>query len=85
MDYDSDDEEVGTPESTNNCVMHKYLNSIQDQIQVECNTKKKINDSEKWLLNFLNKNDFWIRKEVVSSICEQLNIEVDLPGYYNDL
>ena len=85
MDYDSDVEDIGTPESLNNCVMHKYLNAIQDRIQVESNTKKQMHEIEKWLFSFLENNDYWIKKEAASTICKALDIEEELPGYYRDL
>ena len=65
--------------------MHKYLNAIQDRIQVKSNTKKQMHKVEKWLFSFLENNDYWIRKEAASTICEALGIEEELPGYCHDL
>ena len=91
IDYSSDVEDEGVETSTEGNVMQKYLKAIRDRIQDECRTKnfteKKpcIKEQDKWLLKYLNENQFWIRKEYAGIMCKRLKIEMSLQGYYRNV
>ena len=81
-EYDSDGENEGIT-SVSRGVMSKYLKSIKDRLQVECNTKERCEN--KWLIEYLSTHKFWIRNEASEWICERLGITHSLEGYYRDV
>ena len=60
-DIEYDDGGVGELVEFDN-VMRSYLEAIQAQLQNETNTKKNDGDVNRWLLDYLKKNDFWLHK-----------------------
>ena len=65
--------------------MGKYLIKIQSQIRDESNTKKGKDEVDHWVLDYLRKNDFWVRREASAFVYVRLGIQHDSMGYYQDV
>lgn len=95
MEYNSDHEDDDNKErsETDECssVMKDYVKAIRDRLQDECRTchftkeKKQIKEDDKWLLKYLQQNEFWIREEYCEEMCRRLGITPSLRGYYTDV
>jgi hypothetical protein len=86
MDYDSDADDPVESDGNDLSVMTKYLRAILRQLKAECNTKPPLLlDTHCWLRQYLEQNQFWIRKQSVKFICGKLGIDMDLEGYYRDV
>ena len=57
-------------------IMHKYIHSIQDRLQVELSRNFGATD-EPWLLNLLKASNWWIRKQKFKHVCTKLNLEFE--------
>ena len=66
-------------------VMGLYLKGIQSQLKNETNTKKNEDEVDRWLVDYLTENQFWIRKAASSYVCKRLGIYHDIQGYYKDV
>lgn len=85
---DSDDEDTAPIDSDiKKTVMFKFMKAIRNQLQNEANTKdkEKIKEmkEERWLMEYLGENGFWIRKECVHSITKKLNAAKDKRSHHN--
>lgn len=47
--------------------------------------KKQIKEDNKWLLKYLQQNEFWIWEEYCEEMCRRLGITPSLRGYYTDV
>ncbi len=87
LDY-NDEEEYGKNESDEvplegrGGVQQKYVEAVQKRIQVEVNSNFTGN---KWLLKILNENDWWIKREKVSTIISELKLNKEHAAYYRDV
>jgi hypothetical protein len=92
LDDDGDDNEDADTEEreTNNIltdddgVMPSYLSAIQQRIQKET-ADKGLNSGQQWLLQEIQDNGYWTRKEQAKNICRKLSIQFHEPSYYRDL
>ena len=90
MKYDEKLEETENIDGDKS-VMQIYLRTIQSRLKVECNTssdadeKNRSDNNQFSLLEFLERNEFWIRRESAKYICTKLNIRMSLEGYYRDV
>ena len=91
LDDDGDDEDADIEERETNDiltdddgVMPNYLSAIQQRIRKET-ADKSLNSGQQWLLQEIQDNGYWIRKERAKSICRKLSIQFHEPSYYRDL
>ena len=63
--------------------MGTYLKAVHDRLKLETNSQGPA--QQKWLLNMLAKNEWWIHHSQAKSICEKLAIEFDEPSYYRSI
>jgi hypothetical protein len=71
--------------SKRSSVMMDYMNAVQARLSFECNTKKTTGPNQNFLLKFLTENNFWLRREKCFDVCQMLNINPSLSGYYRDI
>jgi hypothetical protein len=92
LDYDDEDVDIEENETNTNDiltdddgVMPNYLSAIQQRIRKETAEKNRVNSGQQWLLQEIQDNGYWIRKERAKMICRKLSIRFDEPSYYRDL
>jgi hypothetical protein len=85
-DADADIEEIETNDilTDDDGVMSNYISAIQGRIRKET-ANKCLNSGQQWLLQEIQDNGYWIRKECANIICQKLSIRFDEPSYYLDL
>lgn len=65
-------------------IIYHYIKKIHQRLQKE--TSKDNNGlQEKWLLNLLKENDFWLRSQQAEKLCKKLKIKFGEPSYYRDI
>ena len=86
---DDDDDDIDDDDDEHYILRHKidkrhtsvmglYLKGIQSQLCNETNTKKNEDGVDRWLVDYLTENQFWIRKAVSSYVCKRLGIYHDI-------
>jgi hypothetical protein len=63
--------------------MNTYLRAIQTRLKNEVLEGTK--DEEKWLMEMLNENDWWIRHQQAESLCKKLGVIFAEIAYYRDV
>ena len=79
-DHDGDNRE-----EISSSVMREYLQSIQKQIRDEGNTKRTEEVVDRWIIEYLKVNDFYLHSQMSSYICGRLGIQHAIDGYYKSV
>jgi len=85
LDYDEEEErgknDSDDPPVEGNGVMQEYIKAVKERLQIELGG----NELDKWLLDILKKNDWWIRTSYVSKIRKKLHLPNHYDAYYRDI
>jgi hypothetical protein len=72
-----------TPVKIKRGIQRDYMRAIQDRLKIEVAGKTKALEKT-WLLDYLQTNDGWIRKEQALSFFKKLNSPKQSPSTYSD-
>jgi hypothetical protein len=65
-------------------VMKTYLSSIQDRLRTEI-CSNTMNSKDKWLLELLKYDEWWIKTKRASKVCRKLGLEYSEKSYYRSV
>jgi hypothetical protein len=74
----------GNNDEPGESVMGEYLSAVFRRVQHELH-KDFSALGERWLLNMLRDNDWWLRSSRAMDICQKLGVIKNEPAYYRDI
>jgi hypothetical protein len=89
-DEDEDDEDANFEiENRSNMddksVMKTYLSSIQDRLKEEMGSKTLNTKNDKWLLELLRDDEWWIKMKWAWKVCRKLGLTYSEKSYYRSV